>query len=259
MLKQKITGELPKSLEQSTEFFNTVVHLPDKILQKVIGEVGIQTLALAFAEIEPRALMQSNSFRKKLGETLHINLCQGIRFIGPRLLGEVKRAEEAVSLAIEKHSEAFELQQAQLDGLNVSFQTRSFLNRLSSAQKSHFLERFGPENGIHVALKPMDSIGPIKTGIVELDKITGGFERGNLVVFAGRPAMGKTAVVMDLAFNAASENGNVVAYFSLELSKEEVCRRFLSRFSKVAVEEPQSLEGKKLPWLQLGQVMKNGI
>jgi replicative DNA helicase len=68
----------------------------------------------------------------------------------------------------------------------------------------------------------------VPTGFKDLDKMTSGFQPGELIVIAGRPGMGKTALALNLAQNACQETQNPVAIFSLEMSKEQLALRMLS-------------------------------
>jgi len=72
----------------------------------------------------------------------------------------------------------------------------------------------------------------LATGFVDLDKKLAGLQKSNLVVIAGRPAMGKSSLALNIATNAAS-TGEPVAVFSLEMSKEEIVQRILSSVGKV--------------------------
>jgi replicative DNA helicase len=72
----------------------------------------------------------------------------------------------------------------------------------------------------------------LATGFVDLDKKLAGLQPANLVVIAGRPAMGKSSLTMNIATNAAAA-GEAVAIFSLEMSKEEIVQRILSSVGKV--------------------------
>jgi len=74
----------------------------------------------------------------------------------------------------------------------------------------------------------------VKTGLPWLDKITGGFKPSQLIVVGGRPGMGKTACGLTIAVNAA-QNGKKVLFHSLEMSKDELMQRVLSRLSRQAV------------------------
>jgi replicative DNA helicase len=67
----------------------------------------------------------------------------------------------------------------------------------------------------------------IPSGFLSIDRITGGWQPGNLIIIAGRPSMGKTAIALSLASNPASM-GYPICLFSLEMSEHELATRFLS-------------------------------
>lgn len=73
----------------------------------------------------------------------------------------------------------------------------------------------------------------VATGYRDLDRLTTGFQKGDLVVVAARPAMGKTSLVMNIAQNSAIEQKVTVAIFSLEMSKEQLVQRLLCSESRV--------------------------
>lgn len=77
--------------------------------------------------------------------------------------------------------------------------------------------------------KEISLIG-VPSGFINLDRITGGFKRGELTIIAGRPSMGKTALALQIAKNTA-EFDNPVAMFSLEMVQLEQALRFLSGVS----------------------------
>lgn len=68
------------------------------------------------------------------------------------------------------------------------------------------------------------------SGLEELDNLLGGFHPGELIILAGRPSMGKTALAINIAVNAAKdkEHGGPVAFFSLEMPYEQIIMRILS-------------------------------
>jgi replicative DNA helicase len=75
------------------------------------------------------------------------------------------------------------------------------------------------------------------SGFKDLDEVTGGFQPGNLIVLAARPSMGKSALVTNIAENAALEHGRPVALFSLEMSEAELSQRFLASQAKIKGED----------------------
>ena len=68
----------------------------------------------------------------------------------------------------------------------------------------------------------------LSTGFTQIDELTSGLQRTDLVIVAGRPSMGKTAFCLTVAQNAAVRSGAVVALFSLEMSKEQLVTRMLA-------------------------------
>jgi replicative DNA helicase len=73
----------------------------------------------------------------------------------------------------------------------------------------------------------------VPTGFLDLDKKTAGFQKGDLVIVAGRPSMGKTALALNIAQYAALEAKVGVAVFSLEMSKEQLVLRMLCSEARV--------------------------
>ena len=72
----------------------------------------------------------------------------------------------------------------------------------------------------------------IATGFTEIDKMTRGFQRGDLVIVAARPSMGKTSLVLNIAQHVATNN-QVAGFFSLEMSKEQLFMRMLASEAKI--------------------------
>jgi len=83
-----------------------------------------------------------------------------------------------------------------------------------------------------------EGIVGVPTGLSELDAKLGGMHKQDLVIIAGRPSMGKTALATNIAFHAAKniekkEKKSTVAFFSLEMSSEQLATRILSEQSKI--------------------------
>jgi replicative DNA helicase len=68
----------------------------------------------------------------------------------------------------------------------------------------------------------------LATDFTELDRMTSGLQKGELIIIAARPSMGKTALAINIAENAAIKSKAIVAVFSLEMSKESLLRRMLA-------------------------------
>ena len=82
----------------------------------------------------------------------------------------------------------------------------------------------------------------IPTGFSDLDEMTGGFQRGDLVIVAARPSMGKTAMVTGVALHASITHQIPTAVFSLEMSKEQLVQRMLC--SEALVDLGKLLRGR---------------
>ena len=76
--------------------------------------------------------------------------------------------------------------------------------------------------------KNKGSLRGIKTGYRDLDNMTAGLQRSDLIILAARPAMGKTTLVTNLAYNVATIEKKSVLFFSLEMSKEQLVDRMLA-------------------------------
>ena len=89
------------------------------------------------------------------------------------------------------------------------------------------------EGGISAFLDPSKRVKGISTGFTRLDEMTGGMHGGELLIVAGRPSMGKTALALNIAQHVALRNKQTVAVFSLEMSKESLLTRMLCAAARV--------------------------
>lgn len=85
------------------------------------------------------------------------------------------------------------------------------------------------------------------TGFNDIDELTGGLQGGNLIIVAARPAMGKSALVTNIAENAALK-GYPVAIFSMEMSTTELSQRFISSQAKISGDAMRKGQIKKTDW-----------
>lgn len=90
---------------------------------------------------------------------------------------------------------------------------------------------------IEKARKNSDGISGIPTGFKDLDKLTSGWQRSDMIVIAARPAMGKTAFVLSMARNTAVDYNMGVAIFSLEMSSVQLVKRLISSEARISAEK----------------------
>ncbi len=93
-----------------------------------------------------------------------------------------------------------------------------------------------------LARRPDDIVG-VPTGFVDLDKMLGGLQPSDLLITAGRPGQGKTALMLTVAHNAALVHKKRVAIFSLEMSNEQVVQRLIAQETGI---DSQRLRSGKL-------------
>ena len=100
---------------------------------------------------------------------------------------------------------------------------------------------FMPIDGIlHETFKNLDriasnpgSVTGVASGLIDLDEITSGFQKGDLVIIAGRPSMGKTALALSIMRNAAIDFKIPVGMFSLEMANHQLAQRLLCAEGRV--------------------------
>lgn len=93
----------------------------------------------------------------------------------------------------------------------------------------------------------------IPTGFKQLDTITSGLQNSDLIVLAGRPSMGKTALALNIALHAAT-NGYSVGVFSLEMSAEQLTLRLLSTESCISYQNIRNATISSQEWIELTNV-----
>lgn len=92
-------------------------------------------------------------------------------------------------------------------------------------------------------------------GFYDLDGKTQGFQRSDLIIVAGRPSMGKTAVCLSFARNIAAQYKLPVAVFSLEMSKEQIIQRLLASEARIESGRLRSGRISQQDWEPLGQAI----
>ena len=92
----------------------------------------------------------------------------------------------------------------------------------------------------------------ITSGFADIDDYTAGFQKGNLVILAARPAMGKTSLALNMALFAARDENSPVAVFSLEMTKQELVERLISSDAGIDASKLRrgAIEGKD--WEKIG-------
>lgn len=100
-----------------------------------------------------------------------------------------------------------------------------------------------------------EQLSGVPTGFYDLDAMTSGFQKSDLVILAARPSMGKTAFVLNLAHSAAVEANVPVAIFSLEMSKEQLVQRMLCAEAQIDANRLRTGHMHTNDWTHLATAM----
>ncbi len=160
-----------------------------------------------------------------------------------KVIHESHLKRELISIA-EKIAEESHDDKTDKTGENIIEEAEQFLYQL--AERGNFSQSYMKFNQaldqtIEMATQAMQSdqgIVGVPTGLTDLDEKLGGLHKSDLVIIAGRPSMGKTALATNIAYHAAKQifkNGEKtsVAFFSLEMSSEQLSTRILSEQSRI--------------------------
>lgn len=152
-------------------------------------------------------------------------------------------------------SEAYEEKFESLDSFVDTVEARIFKITEQKETKSNLtsaadLIKFSIDKLTELANKNQEITG-VASGFASLDRMTSGFQPGDFVILAARPSMGKTAFSLNLALNAAMKLKKSVAYFSVEMGKEQLMMRILASEAKVNMSDIRIGRIKDSDWPRL--------
>lgn len=108
---------------------------------------------------------------------------------------------------------------------------------------------------IDKAINSQGEVTGLTTGFKKLDEVTSGLQKSDLVIIAARPAMGKTAFVLNVAQNAAIKAGASVLIFSLEMAKAQLGQRLLSMESRVEMQKIKTGAIERNDWDRINMAL----
>lgn len=105
--------------------------------------------------------------------------------------------------------------------------------------------------------KSLNPISPgLSSGFYDLDSLTQGFQRSDLIIIAGRPSIGKTALSLNIAMHITKKIKLPILFFSLEMSKEQIIYRLLGIETDINQIKLKSGKLEQTDWLKLNQAIK---
>jgi len=140
----------------------------------------------------------------------------------------IKASTEISEMGFDEDTTTQELlEKAEAELFSVSDQS---LKQDLASLESILTESFDRMEELH---RNKGALRGVRTGYRDLDNMTAGLQRSDLIILAARPAMGKTTLVTNLAYNVATIAKQPVLFFSLEMSKEQLVDRMLADASGV--------------------------
>ena len=254
-------------IENGLSDFHFYVPMLGRIFKAVIDLVNRDQIA------NPLTLdhyfADDNSFKEIGGKNYLHSLCEGNLGSGivkdyAELILELFNKRELIRIAksiilnsnkldLEKSSsELIEETEAQLFALteNKKFESNKLIAFSESVKLAMTSANLAHEN--------KGSLSGISSGFLALDDLLGGLHKSDLIVLAGRPSMGKTALATNIAYNAASNKNAAksVAFFSLEMSAEQLANRILAEQSNLSSDQIRRGKLNKDDFSKLSKVSK---
>ena len=145
-----------------------------------------------------------------------------------------------------------------LENILNDFETKLF-NLTTNKKSQRIFSSAELLDSIFLELKEK-SLNPVlpglSSGFYDLDLLTQGFKKSDLIILAGRPSMGKTALGLNIALNIIKNSKLPLLFFSLEMSKEQIMYRLLSIETNINQTRLRSGELYNEDWIKLNKIIK---
>lgn len=170
-----------------------------------------------------------------------------------RIIAQKSMARELIAFSSDVSQQAFD-ETVDVDDLMQETEGRLF--EISQRNVKKDVIQINPVireamNNIQLAANRKDGMSGLPTGFKELDKLTSGWQRSDLVIIAARPAMGKTAFVLSMAKNMALDFEQPVGVFSLEMSNVQLVNRLIVNVCQIKGESIKSGRLSEDEWERL--------
>ena len=132
-------------------------------------------------------------------------------------------------------------------------------NLTSDSKKQKLFSSAELLSDIFVELKEKSlnpSLAGLSSGFTDLDSLTQGFQKSDLIIIAGRPSMGKTALGLNIALNIIKNSKLPVLFLSLEMSKEQIMYRVLAMETNINQSRLKSGKLYSNDWIKLNKIIK---
>jgi replicative DNA helicase len=138
-----------------------------------------------------------------------------------------------------------------IDKLQNDFRSMEYSDSRRDGSLNEVMEKF--MNLLEKRYQNQGILEGYATGFKSLDKFTGGFQKQDMIILAGRPSMGKSAVALNMALNMSVDMGHKVAVFHLEMSKLAVIQRIISSSTLIPMNNLKKGELGDEDWVKLSE------
>lgn len=176
-----------------------------------------------------------------------------------RIIAQKSLARELITFSSNIQSKAFD---ATLDVDDLMQEAEGKLFEISQQNMKKDYTQINPVIAeaydlIQKAAARPDGLSGLESGFTQLDKITSGWQKSDLIIIAARPAMGKTAFVLSMAKNMGVNFRHPVAFFSLEMSNVQLVNRLISNTCEIPSEKIKSGQLADYEWQQLDYKLRD--
>lgn len=239
--------------------------LKAEIFYKDAHRIIFEAISRLFSKSEPVDILTVTNELKRSGEleivggpyyitqlTSRVASAANIEYHA-RILHQKYIQRELIRISSDLIRDAFEDSSDPLDLLDVAER-----NLFQISDNNFRREYSSMQDLVRMAVSEIDkarthegSLRGVPSGFTELDRVTSGWQRSDLIVIAARPGMGKTALVLSMARNIAVDHKRPVAMFSLEMSALQLVTRLISAESALAAEKLKKGNLEEYEWEQL--------
>lgn len=225
---QLTTEQKPLNINAITEYLESQNKLQDSGGTNYLSELVNNITRTNNISIYVEILKKKSILRKilNIGKTL-INYCYSVN---------VKTLTETLYEIEKKIHELLETDEKNIIQRNITPISKIFKNTILT------LDKLAETNTITIGLT---------TGFKEFDKITSGLQKGNLIVIAGRPSMGKTTFALNIIEHLLINTTNAIVLFSMEMQSEQIAIKLLASLSNINIQKLTTGQLDENDWKKL--------
>lgn len=251
MIDSNATVTAMEILDETAFYVGAHVHIFECMREMFNSDTPIDVITLA-AALEKRGVLKEIGSEAYLTELVERVATSSHIAYYAKILMDKSTLRRLISTAAEITTEAFN-DDAESQEILDSAEAKIF--NISETRIKTSFESVGkllPKTFEDIEAYSKGGVFGVPTGFTELDEMTSGMQRGDLVILAGRPSMGKTALSLTMALNAAKSK-KATAVFSLEMSKAQLVQRMLCAEARINMHRLRSgtLPKRELPKLSI--------